>query len=54
MSKIVILEFREGKIYIFSYDELYWECPEDFLIEKGFEIGNCQFMVSDNLSIEIK
>jgi len=56
--KIIILDFSTGEVFIFPYDENIYDNAEGFFdsaycTEKGIRETNCQYMVSDNLNIQI-
>jgi hypothetical protein len=58
MKKIIILDFSTTKVHVFLYDENVWDNTEDFFdsdycIEKGIKETNCQYMVVDDLNIQI-
>lgn len=55
-KKIVILDFQTQKVLIYDYDENIWEDCIEFLEsdEINLNSNNCQWMVVDNLNIEIK
>jgi hypothetical protein len=56
--KITILDFSTGEVFIFPYDEYSYDNAEDFFDspyaeEYGLRESNCQYMVSENLSLKI-
>jgi len=56
--KIIILEFSTTEVFVFPYDENIYDNAEDFFdsaycTEKGIRETNCQYMVLDNLNIQI-
>lgn len=56
--KIVILDFSTGEVFIFPYDENIYDNAEDFFDgpyceERGIRETNCQYMVSDSLTLQI-
>ncbi len=56
MKKLIVLDFREGEVYVYTYDVNIWESPEDFTDEDGIHVihSDCQWMVVDELKINIK
>lgn len=54
-KKIIILDFRTAEVHIFPYDENVWESCEDFIESEEINLNSndCQWMVADNLKIEI-
>jgi len=54
MKKIIILDFESGKVLIKSYDSLFWENDEDFLIDLGLRPKNCEWMIVDELKLKIE
>lgn len=55
-KKIIILDYGEKKVTVYDYNENVWENAEDMTDEDGNYIidSNCQWMVVDELNIEIK
>lgn len=56
--KITILNFFNGIVYIFPYDENIYDNVEDFFESEYAEIyklveSNCQYMVSSELQLKI-
>lgn len=56
--KITILDFSTAEVFIFPYDENIYNNAEDFFdseycTEKGIRETNCQYMVSDHLTLQI-
>jgi hypothetical protein len=58
MKKIIILDFSTAEVFIFPYDENIYDNAEDFFEsayceEKGIRETNCQYMVTDDLKLQI-
>jgi len=60
MNKIIILNFENGEVHIFDYDNKKYEDPSDFFIDinetyKDIHLreNNCQYMIVEDLTIEI-
>jgi hypothetical protein len=59
MKKIVILDFSTAEVHVFSYDSNVWDSGEDFFAglaettEHNFSESNCQWMILDELKIQI-
>lgn len=55
-KKIIILVFDTEEVLVYDYDENVWESCEDFLEseEMNLNSSNCQWMVIENLNIQIK
>lgn len=53
MKKIIILDFSDGEIYIKDYDPKQWEDAENFLEEHGFREKDCQWMITDQIKLNI-
>jgi len=55
MKKLVVLDYYDGTVTVYPYDENIWESPEDYTDEKGNYIldSNCNWMVVENLNIKI-
>jgi hypothetical protein len=56
--KITILDFSTTEVFIFPYDENIYDDVEDFFdsaycTDRGIRKTNCQYMVSDNLTLQI-
>jgi hypothetical protein len=56
--KIIILDFSTSEVFVFPFDENIYDNAEDFFdseycLEKGIRETNCEYMVSDNLNIQI-
>lgn len=56
--KITILDFSTGEVFIFPYDENIYEDAQDFFdseycTERGITQSNCEYMVSDTLTLQI-
>jgi hypothetical protein len=56
--KIIILDFSTGEVFVFPYDENIYDNAEDFFEsdyckEIGIRETDCQYMVSDNLTLQI-
>jgi hypothetical protein len=56
--KITILDFSSGEVFIFPYDKNIYDNAEDFFNssycqERGIREKNCQYMVSDHLTLQI-
>ena len=56
--KITILDFSTGEVFIFPFDENIYEDAQDFFDsayaeEHGLREGECQYMVSDTLTLQI-
>ena len=56
--KITILNFSTGEVFIFPYDENIYEDAQDFFdseycTERGIIEEDCQYMVSDMLTLQI-
>lgn len=45
---IFILDYTEGKVYKSELPEEHEREPENYLIEKGFNLDNIHFMTTDN------
>jgi hypothetical protein len=57
-EKIIILDFSTGEVHVFPYDEDLYEDASDFLEndickELGIRESDCQYMVVDQLNIQI-
>jgi hypothetical protein len=52
---LIVLDFETQKVDVYPYDENIWESPEEFQDENDCYIitSNCQWMLTDNLSIKI-
>lgn len=55
-KKIIILCSSTQEVLIYDYNENVWEDVEDFLTseEIDLDVNNCQWMVVDELNIQIK
>jgi len=53
--KIIILDFSTGEVHVYPYDINVWEDAIEFIEceEIGLNSNNCQWMTTDNLSIQI-
>jgi hypothetical protein len=56
--KITILNFSTGEVFIFPYDESVYEDAQDFFdsaycVNRGIRETDCQYMVSDSLTLQI-
>jgi hypothetical protein len=56
--KITILDFSTGEVFIFPYDENVYEDAQDFFdseycTDRGINLSNCEYMVSDTLTLQI-
>ncbi len=56
--KITILDFSTAEVFIFPYDADIYDDAEDFFDspyaeEYGLRESNCQYMVSEQLSLKI-
>lgn len=56
--KITILDFSTGEVFIFPYDENIYEDAQDFFEgayaeQYGLQESNCQYMVSEQLALQI-
>lgn len=50
--KVVVLNFKTNQVEVLGYDGQ--ECDvEDFLCEKGYSLGNIQFMVCDTPDVSV-
>ena len=57
MSYIWVLDFTDGKVYRYDIDDEWgWnpdsESCEDFLIEQGHKIQNCEWMTTEYYHVE--
>lgn len=54
--KIIVLCFSTAEVFIYPYDNNVWEDAEDFLTseEINLDINNCEWMIVDELNIQIK
>jgi len=52
MRYITILDFETGKVYIYRYNAQDIEA-EDFIINEGFSLSSCHWMVTDGLNLQI-
>lgn len=57
-QKIIILDFETGTTHIFDYDSSYHDAEEFFedvneRLGYNFSSKNCEYMIVDNLTIEI-
>jgi hypothetical protein len=55
MKKLIVLNFTNGEVHIYPYDENIWDSPEDVTDEYGDLIidNNCQYMVVEELKLQI-
>jgi len=56
MQKIIILDFSTAKVHIFNFDKNVFDDGESFLEahpEYGFKESQCQWMISDEINLEI-
>ena len=56
IKKIIILCSSTEEVLVYEYDENVWENVEQFLTcdEIDLDINNCQWMVVNDLNIQIK
>lgn len=54
MKKIIILDFSDGQVWIRRYDEEAWNDPEEFISSLGFYVKNCQWMLINELNLNIQ
>jgi len=60
ISKIIILDFEEGNIYISDYDNNIYDEFEDFLVDfnkynnLNLSSSNCEWMMTTDNSLNIK
>jgi beta-lactam-binding protein with PASTA domain len=54
MKKIIILDFSDAEVYIKNYDSKKYEDAEDFLAQYGFDESNCQWMIVNEVKINIE
>lgn len=52
--KIIILEYSTGNIYIKDYDMNLYSNDEKFLEDNGFRIKDCNWMITDDININIE
>lgn len=54
--KIIVLCFSTAEVLVYPYDNNVWEDAEDFLTseEIDLDINNCEWMIVDELNIQIK
>lgn len=54
--KIIVLCFSTAEVLVYPYDNNVWEDAEDFLTseEINLDINNCEWMIVDELNIQIK
>lgn len=55
LKKLVVLDYGDGTVTVYPYDENIWESPEDYTDENGNYVldSNCNWMVVDDLTIKI-
>ena len=53
MKKIIILNFETAEVHVYDYDENVWEDCEEFMMSENIRFNDCQWMLTDNLKIEI-
>jgi hypothetical protein len=59
MKKIIILDFSTAEVHVFPYDDNVWSDGEDFITDENengsiaLSLSNCQFMIVDDLNIQI-
>ena len=59
MKKIIILDFSTAEVHVFPYDDSIWSDGEDFITDENkggsvtLSLSNCQWMIADNLNIQI-
>jgi hypothetical protein len=56
--KIVILDYNTDIVYVFPYDEILYEDGTDFFNSdycksRGILESNCEYMISNNLTLQI-
>lgn len=56
--KIIILDFSRGEVFVFPYNENIYDNAEDFFEsdyckDKGIRETDCQYMVVDELRLQI-
>lgn len=56
--KIIILDFSTAEVFVFPFDENMYDDSGDFFdseycVEKGIRKTNCEYMVLDDLKIQI-
>lgn len=54
IKKIIILDYSTGEIYIKNYNEKIWQDSENFLLEHGFKINDCSWMIVNKLNLQIE
>ena len=54
IKKIIILDYSTGEIYIKNYNDKIWQDSENFLLEHGFKITDCNWMIVDKLNLKIE
>lgn len=56
MMKIIILNFRTKDVLVYDYDITMWDDDEEFIEseEVGLKVSDCQWMIVDELNIQIK
>lgn len=52
MMYITILDYSLGIVDIYSISND--TDPEDFLVDKGYHLGDIEYMITDNLNLNIK
>ena len=48
MKYLFILDFEDGKVYRYNIEGEVQEDFEDFIIEKGHSLSNCEWMTTNN------
>jgi hypothetical protein len=56
MKKLVVLDHGVGEVYVYTYDDSKFDCPEDFTDKNGVYVldSNCEWMLVDELNIIYK
>jgi len=56
MKKIIILNFSNGEVLVYQYDNNIWNDAEEFLTSDEIDLNpnQCQWMIVDELTIKIK
>lgn len=55
MQKIVILDFTNSEVHVYTWNPEDWDSPEDFIdhLEEVSSSSNCQWMCGTNIKITI-
>ena len=48
MKYLFILDFEDGKVYRYNIEGEVQEDFEDFIIEKGHSLSNCEWMTTNS------